>query len=562
MNVTVKPRRLRTAFPIRSSDLRVGMFVSHVACGWHKTPFLLEGLLLKNNHEINTIISLTTDVTVDPSRSQIAAFDVLQLEMVYEIIEAFTPRTTLRRASDEPLAKVPQVYQSYPKNIIYFLRGIAEYFGGNAVFRRRKQRDRRQQGLEAKDATVAQRAGELRLAKGDRRQTAASDAERFPLYIEAIYDGELSQEKPIWFQRLLAWWNALLHDHPVVAPRPKRRPDSGRPGFIPEDMTLVSYPVTEAVESAVPKALDAYHTSEKILIRIAEDIRNSGPVDIPALSTAADTLAENMISRPATMMLAARMRDENDRIYRHGLGVAVYLTMLGRHLGFQKEPLVELATIGLLLDLGKMDLDQTILDKPGALDDSEHEAMRSHVARGVVNLRAAGVTSPLVLKAIEEHHERVDGLGYPKGLRGEDITIYGKMAAIADAYVAMIGERPYAPTMSTYDALRTLFAEAGTRWYEPLVEQFVQSIGIFPVGSLIELVTGEVAIVVEDNRFHRLEPKILILTDVDKNHLEEPRSMDMMKHNFAIAPDSVRIMKGLADGSHGVNFREYYLRQK
>lgn len=539
---------------MRSGDLRVGMFVSHVACGWHRTPFLLEGLLLENNHEINTIISLTTDVTVDPSRSQLAAFDALQLELVYEIIEAFTPRTTFRRSSDIAPSNVPPVYQSYPKNIGYFLGGIAEYFV--ELFKPGQWRP------QDRSETPQRIPYESRRAKVDRRWGPAVEDERFPRCIEVIYTGEPSQEKPIWFQRLSAWFFTVVRENFVTTKKPKKIPKSKRPSFLPDDMALVIYPETEPVAAAVPKALAAYHMSEKILVKIADDIRNSGTVDMPALNTAADTLAENMISRPATMLLAARMRDENDRIYRHGLGVAVYLTMLGRHLGFQREPLTELATIGLLLDLGKMDLDQSILDKPGALNDNEQELMRTHVDRGVENLRNAGVTSPLVLRAIQEHHERVDGLGYPNGLSGEDITIYGKMAAIVDSFVAMIGERPYAPTMSTYEALRTLFSEGGTRWHEPLIEQFVQAIGIFPVGSLVELVTGEVAIVVEDNRFRRLEPKILILTDIDKKHLEEPVSMDMLKHNFSIAPESVRIMKGLADGSHGVNFREYYLRRK
>jgi HD-GYP domain-containing protein (c-di-GMP phosphodiesterase class II) len=562
MNVPIKPRRLRTAFPIQSGDLRVGMFVSHVACGWHRTPFMLEGLLLKNNHEINTIISLTMDVTVDPSRSEIAAFDALQLELVYEVIEAFTPRSTFRRSTDIPPANVPRVYQSYPKNIGYFLRGMAEYIEQLFKLNQNNLRDRRRQALEAHPTSVQRDSQQSRRASVDRRQASAGDHERFPRFIEVIYTGESSEAKPVWFQRLRAWLYNASKVNLVPTAKLKKVADSKRPSFLPEDIDLVNYPETESVATAIPEALAAYQMSEKILVKIAEDICNSDAVDMPALQTAADTLAENMISRPATMLLAARMRDENDRIYRHGLGVAVYLTMLGRHLGFQREPLTELATIGLLLDLGKMDLDQTVLDKPGALDDVEHEMMRSHVDRGVENLRSAGVTSPLVLRAIEEHHERVDGLGYPNGLSGDEISIYGKMAAIADSFVAMIGERSYAPTMSTYDALRTLFAEAGTRWHEPLIEQFVQAIGIFPVGSLIELVTGEVAIVVEDNRFRRLEPKILILTDTNKKHLVEPISMDMMKHNFSIAPESVHIMKGLADGSHGVNFREYYLRRK
>lgn len=551
MNAPVITKRLKTSVPMAAKDLQVGMFVSHLDCGWQNTPFLLEGVLLSAQHELATIRALATNVTVDPTRSQLTAFPPAMEESLYEI------DTGVVRTATAPVHAPGYVQEVAPpasrgwRGLVLSLAAI--FSAGPTAANDLPAGTKEPLGSNSSVSRAS--------TNGDADHAKAA-AEPFPRFVATVYAAPERHHGPFWLQRLSLWWRGI--DLSLGTRTVRARPIRGkaRPDFIPENFDLVRYPAPEPTVASIPMALKACKLSEQALIRIATDIKDGGTIDLHSLEEAADTLAENMIRRPATMMLAARMRDENDRIYQHGLGVAIYLTMLGRHLGFQREPLAELASIGLLLDLGKVTLDQSLLDKPGQYDDTERKIMRTHVEIGVDRLAASGVNSELTLRAVAEHHERVDGRGYPNGLAGDDLSIYGKMAAIADSFVAMVGDRPYAPTMSTYEALRALFAEAGTRWHAPLVEQFVQSIGVFPVGSLIELATGEVAIVVQDNQFRRLEPKILILTNKDKKQLKEPRSMDMMKHNFAIAPASVRILRGLADGAYGVNFREFYIRHR
>lgn len=551
MTTSVTPKRLKTALPMQSTELQIGLFVSDVDCGWENTPFLLEGILLVTEAEIATVRALTSRVTVDPTRSQVDAFPAAYADEIYSSDVAPVKKAESKRqahigpgtASQETPAEVALRVRLYR-----LMLGVADLFRRAPVKISRPAAFKMQQ--DAHHMAASSNVG------------PPAKAEWFPQYLDNVYAAPEKPARVPLGTRMAAGFEALLRRIVGTPADARKLVPIARPDFIPENFELVRYPDVEATVAGIPKALAAFDMSEQALMRIACDIRANRSIDMPSLQSAADTLAENMISRPATMMLAARMRDENDRVYQHGLGVAIYLTMLGRYLGFQREPLAELATIGMLLDLGKMDLEQSLLDKPGALDESEQKIMQTHVEIGVDKLRAGGVRSELVLRAIADHHERIDGLGYPNGRTGDEVTIYGKMAAIADGFVAMVGPRPYASTMSTYEALRTLFAEAGTRWHAPLVEQFVQSIGVFPVGSLIELATGEIAIVVEDNKFRRLEPKILVLTNRGKEQLKAPWSMDMMKHNFSIAPESVRILRGLADGAHGVHFREFYLRHQ
>ncbi|MDY7574841.1 HD-GYP domain-containing protein [Actimicrobium sp. CCI2.3] len=387
--------------------------------------------------------------------------------------------------------------------------------------------------------------------------TEAPDDQRLQHYREQVRQNEgdhVSRTGRLthgWheLQRSLSDWITRLFSRSGA----RRLPAAQRPEYIPDDIVLMKYPLPEATNTAMPQALAACAQGEAALNRIAQDLIAHRETDMDALKAASDMLAENMIRRPGTMIWAAKMRDKNNGIYHHGLSVAIYLTALGRQLGFQQEHMADLATVGLLLDLGKMELDHALLNKPGKLDDAEILEMQTHVHRGIEMLMATGVTSSLILSAIAEHHERIDGNGYPARIPGMSLTIFGKMAAIADAYAAMVNPRPYAPAYSPYEAMKQLFAESESRWFAPLVEQFVQAIGIFPVGSLVELSSGEVAIVIQHNPYRRLEPLILILTDSTKAKLVAPRELDMLKHNFNVAPEVLRIASGLPDGAHGVS---------
>ena len=372
-------------------------------------------------------------------------------------------------------------------------------------------------------------------------------------------------ERATRWQRLAVWWQQLSFQMLAKSGklpgsrRPKPVAARRRPAYIPEEFPLVVYAQPEPTNLSISTALNACDAAENVLQQLIEDLSAQRTIDIADVKLASDTLADNMISRPSTMLWAAKMREKSDRLYNHGLGVAIYLTALGRQLGFQREQMADLANIGLLLDLGKLQMDRALFDKPAKLDAHEIDAIQLHVQHGLEMLSDGGLTAPLVMRAIAEHHERIDGAGYPAGINGEDITIFGKMAAIADAYTAMINPRPYAPAYTPHDAMRLLFAEVDSRWYGPLVEQFVQSIGIFPVGSLIELSTGEVAIVVQHNQYRRLEPLVLILTDANKQELRMPHELDMLKYNFAHAPNVVRIVAGLPDGAFGITMKDYYL---
>jgi HD-GYP domain-containing protein (c-di-GMP phosphodiesterase class II) len=173
--------------------------------------------------------------------------------------------------------------------------------------------------------------------------------------------------------------------------------------------------------------------------------------------------------------------------------------------------------------------------------------------------KAPGINAD-VLAMIESHHERADGSGYPRGISGSEIPVFGRIAGLVDSYDAMTSHRPWAPAKSPYDAIRELNSLAGTRFQKEMVEQFVQALGMFPTGSLVELNTGEIGIVVEQNRVRRLRPKIMILLDTTKTSLHEFKTVDLRQcPSDTHEPGACWIVRGHESGAFGIDSKNYFI---
>lgn len=327
---------------------------------------------------------------------------------------------------------------------------------------------------------------------------------------------------------------------------------------LPPNVRLQRHPTPIPLEQALPRAREAVQSSADALDRLISDLRNNVAPDLHEIDDGAVALVESALENPDAVVLVSRMRSEHRRAYEHGLKTALHLLALGRHLGFPKDELLHLAMIGMLADVGKTLLPRVILEKPDTLTPDEYATVKGHVTLGMESLRRSGIElHPKVVLGILEHHERMDGSGYPRGMTGERISIYGRMAAIADCFSALITERPHARALAPQEALLRLYEWSGSLLHEPLLEQLVQAIGVFPVGSLVELSSGEVAIVTQQNRIRRLEPRVLIVAGPDKQALEVPVERDLMiRHEDGLA--AVRITKGLAAGAHGLELHAFY----
>jgi HD-GYP domain-containing protein (c-di-GMP phosphodiesterase class II) len=263
-----------------------------------------------------------------------------------------------------------------------------------------------------------------------------------------------------------------------------------------------------------------------------------------------------MLRNGDAMMWIAMTTRQDATIYGRGVRAAVHLVALGKHLGLPKLRLSQVAMAGALLDIGKTALPLRLLTKPGQLSEDEFRLVKDHVRHGLDLLKNAAPLHGDIIRAIAEHHEREDGTGYPNGLSGGQIGLYGRMAAIVDTFMALTDERPFAQAMSPYLAFRRMTEWSRNLFHAPVTQQYIQAIGVFPVGSLVDLSSGEVAVVVRQNRTERLKPQVLIVADPEKAPLSKPVCADLATETLARdKPAPLTISAGLPAGSYGLDER-------
>ncbi len=331
-------------------------------------------------------------------------------------------------------------------------------------------------------------------------------------------------------------------------------------GLIPPGVVPTLYGEMKPIEVEIARAEEVYQSTDATLELVTRQVADGEKVNLDRLGGAIENMVESAIANPDALLWVARIRAEDAATYAHGVKVAIYLLQLGRHLGFPPEQLANLGAIGLLLDLGKIKVERDLLLKAGKLTAAEFMRVKQHVELGIRTLEESGEVHPDVRDGIAQHHERLDGSGYPKGLAGSAISIYGLMAGVADSFAALTSLRPYAPPLPAYEALKVLYGQAGTHYHAPLVEQFVQAIGVFPAGSLVELSSGEVATVLAHNRIRRLEPRVLILTDAAKRPIHDPLPLDLLLQPKAADGSDIKIVRGLPSGAYGLDLRQFYFK--
>jgi HD-GYP domain-containing protein (c-di-GMP phosphodiesterase class II) len=338
-------------------------------------------------------------------------------------------------------------------------------------------------------------------------------------------------------------------------------PTEDRAPEVPAWEPLVRYAEHAApLRKSLPQAAAVAKAARGSLAKLARDIVEKGELELHEIDATASDLTESIIDNPNALTWLVRARESQASTYMHNVTVAVYLLTVGRHLGYPPPRLVQFATIGLLLDIGKLFVDRELLSRAGPLSNEEIGAVRRHVELGLAALTPSGELDQIIVDGIAGHHERIDGTGYPKRLAGDDISMEGRLAAIADGFTAMTSPRAYAPSLTAYQAMRELYRQAGSHYQESLVDKFVQAVGIFPVGSLVELSGGEIAVVVRHNRYRRLEPCVLVLTDDTRQQLDMPYEIDLLTQaQLSVEHKLTRIGRAIAPGECDLDTAGLYI---
>lgn len=320
------------------------------------------------------------------------------------------------------------------------------------------------------------------------------------------------------------------------------------------------YEETEKFEDELKTATIVHEDAVVTVHEVMNTLRVSDKLDVQRLETAVASMVNSILRNPAALSCLVRLQKKDDYLYHHSLASLVWAAILGRHIGLDHDDLNVIALGALLLDVGKTRLPDVILRKPDKLDEEETGLMYRHVEFGLDILAETGGLDRRVRDMVAHHHERYNGTGYPNGLKGTQIPVFGRIAGIVDAYDAMITPRPYAEPLSSYEAFRQLRTLADVEFQAELIDQFTQAIGVFPTGTLVELNTGEVAVVTKQNRVRRLRPEIMVIMNPEKNIMESFAVVDLNKDRFDQQGHySLWIERGLAPESFGIDPTEFFL---
>ena len=314
------------------------------------------------------------------------------------------------------------------------------------------------------------------------------------------------------------------------------------------------YRIRTTVRAEADAARDAYRTLAKHHKRMMDHAAIRGNVRTDELRRAVQPAIDSVLRNPNALAWTVFSRKRSTENYNRSVGTAIWCLMFGRHLNFDRDMLEDLAMGGMLLDIGHSMLPKSIAATTGAITGEEKDMLRQHVEFGARILAdSQGVAQP-VADMVLCHHERFDGSGYPRNLRGNQIAPFGRIAGIADCYDAMTSDSPYSKPMAAYDAARALNDMRGKAFAAEVVEQFLTTMGMFPVASLVELNDGSVAVVLEQNPNNVLRPKLLLLLDQDRNPLETHRVLEMRDLPLdATRSGALWIVAGHEHGAFGID---------
>ncbi len=313
-----------------------------------------------------------------------------------------------------------------------------------------------------------------------------------------------------------------------------------------------------ALKEEFKQAKISFESAAATLDRIFVSICDGEPEDIGAVQEAVNPLIEGVFRNQEAVAALLRLKEVGEYRYHHGVSMAVWAAILGRHIGLHRDELETLAVGCAMCDIGMTQLPPELLDQAENLTDEQMRIIRAHPQVGAELVQGSKAVDFEILGIIENHHERMDGSGYPRGIDGAAIPLLGRIAGLVDTYDAMITPRPYAKARTSHEATQELLDCKDSLFQGSLVEQFVQAIGLFPTGTMVELNSGEVAIVVNQNATRRLKPEVVIVLDADKERLEIPRVIDLAAQNIA-AEGERWITRELLAGSHGINCEEFFI---
>lgn len=336
--------------------------------------------------------------------------------------------------------------------------------------------------------------------------------------------------------------------------RNNQRPPNGthlKPGAAYPDKR----PVEEEIEVATAIRAEVYKDVDEMM----QNVQEGKKFDIHSIKAAVKKILDSILRNPDAFIGLRSLKDKETYTHAHCMDSSALAIAFGRTMGFSRHQLDEVGMGALMFDVGKMQVPKELINKPDRLTEREFKLVKQHVTHSVRIMEETGALSRESIAVAATHHERFDGSGYPRGLKAGEIPVLGRMAAIVDCFDAITSDRPYRRAISAHEAVRKLYGWRGSLFHDALVEQFIHTLGTYPTGSIVELTTAQVGIVISQNRVRRLKPKVMLVLDAEKNRYGAAPIIDLVKETEDAKGNPLEILKALEPGTYGIEPTEFYL---
>lgn len=297
--------------------------------------------------------------------------------------------------------------------------------------------------------------------------------------------------------------------------------DAPQPLAMPSDRTPVP------IADEIARAARICAAGKEAVTSMFHEARMGNAVDASGVVNLVQEISDSVARNPSALISLARLKTADDYTYMHSVAVCAMMIALARQLSRSEDVVRSAGVAGLLHDVGKMLVPGEVLNKPGKLTDAEFAIVKGHPAKGHQFLQESTGIDPIALDVCLHHHEKVDGSGYPKGLKGLDISLFAKMAAVCDVYDAITSNRPYKAGWDPSESLRQMGQWASGHFDLAVFQAFAKTLGIYPVGSLVRLNSGCIGVVVEQSKGALTMPVVKVFYRVASSQRMDPVVVDL-----------------------------------
>jgi len=313
------------------------------------------------------------------------------------------------------------------------------------------------------------------------------------------------------------------------------------------------------VEEELPKAKATYNRLTEEFNNIIDKLKSGGKLNIETIQQDLHLLVDGGLRNNDAYLLLTKLKTKDNYTYTHCLSSSIFGIIMGKQMGLRKEQLQELALGCMFFDIGKIKYPNELLVKTGPLTDEEISLIKNHVNDSIEILKNTHGIQQSVIDVALNHHERFNGTGYPAKKKGSEIPLFARIAGIVDTYDALTSLRIYHKQCSHEHAIKELYSLRDIDFQADLVEMFIQCLGIYPTGALVELNTGEVAVVLQQNMISRLKPRIMLILNRKKEFNNYFPIINLLTAGHGKNEKQLEIIKTLEPGAYGINPAEFYL---